>query len=315
MSRYLGVAWDVKASCVDPRLFGLGCARARCYGIGWKKSSYEWSKLISLERVLGALKAQPVMKADDYFFLTKTPEMKLSPAEDSQFVCNRYMLLLPKNILTVLLRMNLNPVSTTNTSNTPVGCLSHKLTYKSYVGSAAQEENRKAYMNYSRDWQVADLSQLVRTGRGRTNTVEGHLPTLTTNSGRLYSKVVSSKKNMFDRFNKTAFPLLKIRKDNWSRSESSHFPIPLQVKKRCLTPAEMLASQCIPTSSAQSRASGSPKLKMNEASPAALAKAAGNGMSVPCVGAFIIASIMCIDPVPWNSLLLKRCVLIQNQSG
>lgn len=83
------------------------------------------------------------------------------------------------------------------------------------------------------------------------------------------------------------------------------------MKKRCLTPAEMLASQCIPTSSAQSRASGSPKLKMNEASPAALAKAAGNGMSVPCVGAFIIASIMCIDPVPWNSLLLKRCVLIQ----
>lgn len=134
MSRYLGVAWDVKASCVDPRLFGLGCARARCYGIGWKKSSYEWSKLISLERVLGALKAQPVMKADDYFFLTKTPEMKLSPAEDSQFVCNRYMLLLPKNILTVLLRMNLNPVSTTNTSNTPVGCLSHKLTYNHMLG-------------------------------------------------------------------------------------------------------------------------------------------------------------------------------------
>ena len=86
MSHYLGAAWDVNESCVDPRLFGLGCARARSYGIGWKKACYQWSKLISLERVLEALKAQPMMKADDYFFLTKTPSMKLSPAEDSQSV-------------------------------------------------------------------------------------------------------------------------------------------------------------------------------------------------------------------------------------
>eukprot|EP00435_Cladocopium_sp_Y103_P033139 s810_g8.t1 len=86
MHTYLGAAWDVKACCVDPRLFGLGCARARCYGIGWKKSQYEWNKVISLERLLGALKAQPVMTADSYFFLTKTPTMKLSPAEDPQFV-------------------------------------------------------------------------------------------------------------------------------------------------------------------------------------------------------------------------------------
>ena len=53
-----------------------------------------------------------------------------------------------------------------------------------------KERNRKDYMScHGRDWEVADLNQLVRTGRGRTETVEGHLPTLTTNSGKLWSKV------------------------------------------------------------------------------------------------------------------------------
>ncbi|CAL1171055.1 unnamed protein product [Cladocopium goreaui] len=37
-------------------------------------------------------------------------------------------------------------------------------------------------------WQVADLCQLVRTGRARTDTVDNHLMTITTNSTRLYSK-------------------------------------------------------------------------------------------------------------------------------
>ena len=45
-------------------------------------------------------------------------------------------------------------------------------------------------MACKREWQVADLNQLVRTGRARFNTVEGHLPTLTTNSGKLWSKVL-----------------------------------------------------------------------------------------------------------------------------
>ena len=35
---------------------------------------------------------------------------------------------------------------------------------------------------------VADLAQLVCNGRGRTETADGALPTLTTNSGRLWSK-------------------------------------------------------------------------------------------------------------------------------
>ena len=37
-------------------------------------------------------------------------------------------------------------------------------------------------------WQLADLSQLVRTNRARNETVEKHLPTLTTNCGHFYGK-------------------------------------------------------------------------------------------------------------------------------
>lgn len=76
-------------------------------------------------------------------------------------------------------------------------------------------------------------------------------------------------------------------------------PIPrtrLEVHRRFLTPLEMMASHCLPTSGMQARASGSPMLKVENCSDTALAKAAGNAMSVPCVGAFILASIMCIEP-------------------
>lgn len=52
-----------------------------------------------------------------------------------------------------------------------------------------KENNLKDYHASGGEWDVADLVQLVRTGRGRTNTVEGHLPTLTTNSAKLWSKV------------------------------------------------------------------------------------------------------------------------------
>ena len=58
-----------------------------------------------------------------------------------------------------------------------------------------QERNLADYMAASdkkvrEDWQVADLSQLVRNGRGRTETVDKHLQTLTTNCGRFYGKAM-----------------------------------------------------------------------------------------------------------------------------
>ena len=75
---------------------------------------------------------------------------------------------------------------------------------------------------------------------------------------------------------------------------------PLKVHRRFLTPTEMLASHCLPTSSHQAKASGSPKLEISGAPSSALTRAAGNAMSVPCMGALVLACIMCIEPVKWK---------------
>ena len=53
-----------------------------------------------------------------------------------------------------------------------------------------EASNLKSYEELDKDWQVADLVQLVRTGRERTNCVDGSLMTLTTNSCRLWSKAI-----------------------------------------------------------------------------------------------------------------------------
>lgn len=53
-----------------------------------------------------------------------------------------------------------------------------------------EARNLEDYKDLAKDWQVADLMQRVSTGRQRTNPVDGSLMTLTTNSGRLWSKAM-----------------------------------------------------------------------------------------------------------------------------
>ena len=51
----------------------------------------------------------------------------------------------------------------------------------------------------------------------------------------------------------------------------------------------------MPMTRGHARAAGTRKLHVDGASAATLAKAAGNAMSLPCVGAFILAAIMGIE--------------------
>ena len=81
--RELGSSWDSEAMPIDPRIFGLGCARARLYGVAWKKHMYQWDPSISLEMIIDALKARPVMAANSFFYLSKTPSVRLTEAEDT----------------------------------------------------------------------------------------------------------------------------------------------------------------------------------------------------------------------------------------
>jgi hypothetical protein len=81
--RELGSSWDSEAMPIDPRIFGLGCARARLYGVAWKKHMYQWDPSISLEMIIDALKARPVMAANSVFYWSKTPSVRLTEAEET----------------------------------------------------------------------------------------------------------------------------------------------------------------------------------------------------------------------------------------
>lgn len=48
--------------------------------------------------------------------------------------------------------------------------------------------NLKEYKELMPRYQIPDLAQLARNQRGRGETVDGALPTLTTNSGKIYSQ-------------------------------------------------------------------------------------------------------------------------------
>ena len=52
----------------------------------------------------------------------------------------------------------------------------------------AKEKNLKNYAELKRQYQFPDLQQLAKNNRGRGETIDCALPTLTTNSGKLYSK-------------------------------------------------------------------------------------------------------------------------------
>ena len=67
----------------------------------------------------------------------------------------------------------------------------------------SQESNLRDYLSNMSSkvrpgWQVADLCQLVRTGRARTDTVDNHLMTITTNSTRCTPRYMS-KQNVFNK--------------------------------------------------------------------------------------------------------------------
>lgn len=105
-------------------------------------------------------------------------------------------------------------------------------------------------------WTIADLAQRAITGRGRTNCVDGSLCTLTTNSGRLYSKKL----------------------------------------KRTMDPLELLSSLQMPTSAKQARAAGTSRLHTEDVSDRALVRMAGNGMHCACVGAMVCLGALCLSP-------------------
>lgn len=81
----MGPTWECALAKIDPRHFGLGCARPRCYALAWDSKKVHWTLNASLETLLAALFARPMMDALSYFTLKLQPTL-ISKAEDPSCV-------------------------------------------------------------------------------------------------------------------------------------------------------------------------------------------------------------------------------------
>ena len=65
--------------------------------------------------------------------------------------------------------------------------------------------------------------------------------------------------------------------------------------KRKLDPEEALCTHLLPTTSKAARVAGAPKINLEGISPRDQTVMAGNAMNVPCVAAFILSMVMCLE--------------------
>ena len=165
-SRELGPAWACQAVVVDPRLFGFGASRARVYGLCWNKKNITVDSLFPILKTLEALKARAIMRAQDFYW---------------QKYSSVYKLLTPSEVSRMIQVIVVCKMDTVTTKHPKV---------RLPLSPRIEASNLADYNALDKDWQVADLMQRVRTGRARVNPVDGSLMTLTTNSGRLWSKAM-----------------------------------------------------------------------------------------------------------------------------
>lgn len=85
--------WKLTSVRLDPRLLGMGCARARVFMVAYRKNEYAWTKKFTLQQFVECLCSQPTMTFDSYFWSKKTSDGKLSSSEEpwplSELSCKR----------------------------------------------------------------------------------------------------------------------------------------------------------------------------------------------------------------------------------
>lgn len=177
----MGKSWACQAVVVDPRLFGFGTSRARVYGLCWNKKIIAVDSLFPILKTLEALKARSTMLAQDFY---------------SKKYSGIFRLLTPSEVSRMIQGIVVFKMDAATTKHQKLWLVIPISMVKFFIPPSPRIEasNLADYDALDKDWQVADLTQRVRTGRGRVNPVDGSLMTLTTNSGRLWSKACGGKK-------------------------------------------------------------------------------------------------------------------------
>ncbi|CAK9071611.1 unnamed protein product [Durusdinium trenchii] len=129
-------AFSVTAVKVDPRVFGLGVARARIYIIAIRRSKLRWKPGFCLEDFMDSVTAQVTLQSTDYFW-KKLPPQNLSRSDDT--------------------RLQNDGMKT--------------FTFQGFQELELKDQNLKDYQG-SRYKHMVDLSQLARNNRGRGETID-----------------------------------------------------------------------------------------------------------------------------------------------
>lgn len=139
-----------------------------------------------------------------------------------------------------------------------------------------------------------DLCQYVCNGRGRGNTNDNSLMTLTT-SGKLFSFVSWSHGSL------VVHDVISIRLGiGWFMVPMSLYywraPSPIaKARSRVLSPKEMLCSQVVPVTAGQAKRARAPRVKIDGLTPAHMTRMAGNAMNVPTIGLVLLAAVVCLE--------------------
>lgn len=78
----LGPAFQVSSLKLDPRVLGLGCARARVYIVAIKHSKLRWVDGFTLTDFVDSITSQVALGSGDYWWKS-LPAQKLSSAEET----------------------------------------------------------------------------------------------------------------------------------------------------------------------------------------------------------------------------------------
>lgn len=77
-----GYSWQAKSLRIDPRVLGLGCARARLYMVIFRTDIFRWEPNFTLEQLVDCLAGQVALSAGSYYW-AKLPPVKLSTAQET----------------------------------------------------------------------------------------------------------------------------------------------------------------------------------------------------------------------------------------
>ena len=80
--------WSITHVKLDPRLLGLGTARARVFYVCWRKDKLQWNAPFgSLMSFVECLRARVTLSAMDYLYM-QLPKSVLTPSQDTRNKCS-----------------------------------------------------------------------------------------------------------------------------------------------------------------------------------------------------------------------------------